>query len=488
MVVIDPTLMIGIPLFMAFLIPSVALIWKKAARYLAGGTIFFNLISSILLLRAALQSPVISILGGWQPPYGIVFIAGPLGAFLALLISTVSMLTWLYLPPHIKDGNETKFYMLYLLLTAGATGMVLTGDLFNLFVFTEITSIASFSLLAYSKGKDEKEAVEATIKYMIIGSLSSAFFIIGIALLYAATGTLNMADLAQKIPGANQNVVMLSMIMIITGLGIEAEMFPLNGWTPDAYTGAPHPVSVIFAGIVVKAGFYAMIRVIMTIYASTQALNIMLIFGLLTLIIGESSALRQTDLKRMLAYSSIGQMGLLLVAFSLHNQTAVVGGLYALLNHAIAKGLLFMAAGTFIFTLGSRDIKSLNGMGKRMPVTSTLFTIGAFSIMGLPFFGGFVSKIVIIAGSVEAGQEGIIVAAIILAASVIELVYFLRVIHRIWMRKPEEPGRLKEPPFTQTLPMMIMAALVFVMGIYPQAFFRVFIPAAQEILRAIGGA
>ncbi len=487
MVNIDPTLMIGIPLFMGFLIPSVAIVWKNSPRYLAGFTILFNLIASTLLLIRSLNAPVISVLGGWQPPYGIVFVAGPLGSMLALLISSMTMLTWFYLPPHIKEGNETKFYMLFILLMAGATGMVLTGDLFNLFVFTEITSIASFSLLAYSRGKDEKEAVEATIKYMIIGSLSSAFFLIGIALLYGATGTLNMADLASKIPSANHNLVMMALAMIITGLGIEAEMFPLNGWTPDAYTGATHPVSVMFASVVVKAGFFALIRVVFLIFgAATEALQILMIFGLLTLFVGESSALRQTDLKRMLAYSSIGQMGLLLVAFSLNNQTALVGGLYAMLNHAIAKGLLFMAAGSFIFALGTRDISALNGMGKRMPVTSALFTIGAFSIMGLPFFGGFISKIVIIAGSMQAGTEGMLVAILILSASLIELVYFLRVVHRIWMREPEDDSRLKEAPFTQMFPMIVLAAFVFLMGIYPQAFFKVLIPAAQELLRGLG--
>ncbi len=486
---VDPTLLIGIPLFMAFLIPSIAIGWKNSARYLAGATILSNLIISALVFIEAMNNPIVSVLGGWQPPYGIVFIVGPLGSMLALLISSISMLTWFYLPPHIKEGNETKFYMLFVLLMAGATGMVLTGDLFNLFVFMEITSIASFSLLAYSRGKDEKEAIEATIKYMIIGSISSAFFLIGIALLYGVTGTLNMADLAARIPQANHNVVILSVVMIITALGIEAEMFPLNGWTPDAYTGASHPVSVMFASVVVKAGFFALIRVIFLVYSgASEALQILLIFGLFTLFVGESSALRQTDLKRMLAYSSIGQMGLLLVAFSLGNQTALVGGLYAMLNHAIAKGLLFMAAGSFILAIGTRDIRALDGMGKRMPITSVLFTIGAFSIMGLPFFGGFISKIVIISGSMEAGSIGTLIAILILSASLIELVYFLRVVHRIWMKEPAKYTNLKEPSFTVTFPMMILGAFVFLMGVYPQVFFRVLVPAAQELLRAMGGA
>ncbi len=485
---VDPTLMIGIPLFIAFLIPTVAFGWKKAPRYLSGITILFNLIVSFMLLPQALNSPVVSYLGGWKPPYGIALYVGPLGAFLAALISSVSMLTWFYLPRYIKEGNETKFYMLYLLLTAGATGMVLTGDLFNMFVFTEITSIASFSLLAYSKGKDEKEAVEATIKYMVIGSLSSAFFLIGIALLYGATGTLNMADMASRIPDADHRTVVLSMMLIITGLGIEAEMFPLNGWTPDAYTGATHPVSVVFAGVVVKAGFYALMRVIFTIYGSRDALGILLIFGILTLFVGESAALRQKDLKRMLAYSSIGQMGLILVAFSIGNQTSLIGGLYALLNHAVAKSLLFMGAGAFIFALGTRNIESLDGIGKRMPGTSLLFTMGAFSIMGLPFFGGFISKITIIAGSAEAGDNGAIVAVLILAASIIELVYFLRIIHRIWLREPKKGLDVSDPPLSTLAPMAVLAVTVIIMGIYPQIFFRVIIPAAQELLKGLGGA
>ncbi len=483
--VIDPTLMIGVPLFMAFLIPASSLVNKRLPRYLAGATILFNLVLSIFLLNEALSSPVVSYLGGWRPPFGIVLYAGPLGSMLALLISTVSMLTWIYLPEYIEGGDKEKFYMLYLLLTAGATGMVLTGDLFNLFVFTEITAIASFSLLASAKGKDEKEAMEATIKYIIIGSLSSAFFLIGIALLYSVTGTLNMADMASRIHNADSRTVTLSMMFIITGLGVEAEMFPLNGWTPDAYTGALHPVSAVFAGIVVKAGFYALARVIFTIYASTTALGILLIFGILTLIIGESAALRQRDLKRMLAYSSIGQMGLIITAFGMGTQLSLVGGLYALLNHAFAKTLLFMAAGAFIASIGTRDIEALNGMGKKMPMTSLLFTIGAFSIMGLPLFGGFISKIVIVYASVDANY--LIIAILILSASVIELVYFLRVVQRIWM---EEPGEMevKRASNASIIPMLALASIVILMGIYPQAFFKILGPAAHELLRAIGGA
>ncbi len=483
--VIDPTLMIGVPLFIAFLIPVSTFINRKFPRYLAGGTILFNLILSMLLLDAALKSPVVSYLGGWKPPFGIVLYAGPLGAMLALLISTVSILTWIYLPEYIEGGDKEKFYMLYLLLTAGATGMVLTGDLFNLFVFTEITAIASFSLLAYSKGKDEKEAMEATIKYMIIGSLSSAFFLIGIALLYSVTGTLNMADLSSRIPHADPRTVAISMMFIITGLGVEAEMFPLNGWTPDAYTGASHPVSAVFAGIVVKAGFYALARVIFSIYASSTGLGIMLVFGIITLIIGESAALRQTDLKRMLAYSSIGQMGLIITAFGMGTQLSLVGGLYALLNHAFAKTLLFMSAGAFILSLGTRNIGALDGMGKKMPVNSILFTIGAFSIMGLPFFGGFISKIVIIYASMDAGY--MLIAILILSASVIELVYFLRVVQRIWMREPGD-SEVKKASNASIISMMVLAAIVIVMGIYPQAFFRILGPAAGELLKAIGGA
>ena len=483
--VINPSLMIGIPLFIGFLIPVAKLAGKSLPRYLSGGTILFNLIASIFLLDSALKSPVVEYMGGWKPPFGIVFYAGPLGSMLALLISTISMLTWIYLPEYIEGGDKEKFYMLYLLLTAGATGMVLTGDLFNLFVFTEITSIASFSLLAYAKGKDEKEAMEATIKYIIIGSLSSAFFLIGIAMLYSVTGTLNMADLAHRIKSADPRAVSLSMMFIITGLGIEAEMFPLNGWTPDAYTGAIHPVSAVFAGIVVKAGLYALARVMFSIYASTTALSILMIFGVITLIVGESAALRQKDLKRMLAYSSIGQMGLVLTALGIGTQTAVVGGLYAFLNHAFAKSLLFMAAGAFIISLGTRNIEALDGMGKKMPVTSLMFTIGAFSIMGLPFFGGFISKITIIYGSVDAGH--IFIAALILGASVIELVYFLRVVQRIWMREPSDVD-VERASNASIIPMLALASIVILMGIYPQVFFKVLGPAAHELLKAIGGA
>ncbi len=263
---VTPVHYIALPLMAAFLMPILGLISKKLTYYIPGVVFLYLVVVSTAMLPVALVSPIVEVLAGWRPPLGIDLYYGPLGGFLASLFAVLGFLVWLYSIIYMKNREEElpldKFYMLFMMAIAGATGIVLTGDIFNMFVFLEITAIAAYSLTAFLPNR---HGAEAAFKYILIGSLASTFLLLAILVLYSYTGTLNMAHIAQKMTDVPYHVQIFVLILFITGLGIEAELFPLNGWAPDAYMQAPIPVAAIFGGIVVKAGVYALFRVIFTV-------------------------------------------------------------------------------------------------------------------------------------------------------------------------------------------------------------------------------
>jgi formate hydrogenlyase subunit 3/multisubunit Na+/H+ antiporter MnhD subunit len=289
-----------------------------------------------------------------------------------------------------------------------------------MFVFLEIVAISAYSLTAFYPGRD---GAEAAFKYLLIGSFASALILLAIVILYTQTGTLNMADLATKMPFVPHSVKITVLVLFIVGFGIEAEMFPLNGWAPDAYSQAPGPIGAVFAGIVVKGGIYALIRIIYTIFDLPEVGEILIVLGVVTMVIAEVAALRQDNLKRMLAFSSIGQMGVVIIAFGIGTNTAMFAALFLMFNHAIIKGLLFMSGSYLVYNTPNKEIKYLSGYGKKMPAISLFFSLGALAIVGLPPFAGFWSKLYILISVADAGL--ITAVVLVLIASVIEAVYYL---------------------------------------------------------------
>ncbi|HFE52460.1 MAG TPA: hypothetical protein ENK07_03400, partial [Bacteroidetes bacterium] len=319
---VDPVLLIALPLLTAFLVPLVRRMWRPLGEALPLLTLLFNLGLAISYVPRALEKPIVVVIAGWKPPLGINLTIGPLGIFMAVLILFVAVLVAIYSIWYIREEPKERYCMLCLMLVTGSLGMVLTGDLFNLFVFMEITSISAYALTAFIRDRDGSEAA---FKYLIIGSLASNFFLLGVVLLYSATGTLNMADLASKLPNVDPRITVPAVILMVVGLGVESEMFPLNGWAPDAYSMAPTPIGAVFGAIVVKGAVYALARVLYTIFNFQGIIHFLVIMGIITLLMGEMAALRQRQIKRMLAFSSIGQMGLILVALGL----GTAGGLVA---------------------------------------------------------------------------------------------------------------------------------------------------------------
>ncbi len=475
---LTPVQFVAVPLFAAFFIPLVGKVSKEAVKYIPGLVFLYLAFVAVKLFPSAMEKPIVEIIAGFTPPWGIVLYYGPLAAFLISIVMVIGFVIWLYSFKFIIREPAEKFYMLFMMLVTGATGIMLTGDIFNLFVFFEITAIAAYSLTAFLRDKD---GAEAAFKYLLIGSFSSTFFLLAIALIYSNTHTLNMADLAVKMQTVATPIKLFILILFISGLGIEAEIFPLNGWAPDAYSQAPTPVASVFAGIVVKAALYALLRIIFLMFNWSEVFYLLLVLGVITMLIGEMSAMKQHQIKRMLAFSSIGQMGLIIIAFSIASVESLQAGLFQMVNHALIKPLLFFAAGYLVFHSGSKDISALDGLGKEKPITSFFFAFGALAIMGLPPFSGFWGKLFIL---LSAGDKHLVfVIALILISGIIEAVYYLRVIIRLYLYE-ETTKEVRRTPASGLVAMGILAVLILILGLYPNTILAYLKPAAKDLLHA----
>ena len=477
---LNPVLLIVVPIGLAFLMPLLGLISSKIAKWIPVFGFLFNSVVALSILPHVLDQPIIVKIAGFAPPFGINLVAGPVGMLLATMIAITGFLVAIYALKYIHKGAEEKYHILFLLLLAGATGVVLTGDIFNLFVFFEILCISSYALVAYF---GDRAGIESAVKYLIQGSIGSSLLLIGIGLLYGQFGTLNMADLAKNIVSFSDPSVFVPMIFMITGLGVEAAIFPLNAWLPDAHSSAPASVSAVLSGIAIEVGLYAVIRVLFTICHVTASFFMFFMFlGVVTVLIGEMSAFSQKNIKRMLAYSSIGQIGLIIFAFSLSTQFGVAGGLFQMLSHTLGKSLLFLSVGYMIYRTGSMEISSFEGIGKKMPWTSLFFTIGTLSIIGLPPFIGFSSKFLIIqAALAKADLLYTILMGVVLLGTVIEGTYFFRVIQTIYYKGDDIITEKKDSPVVCLISMSIFTILIIVIGVYPQIITKILNPAASEL-------
>jgi proton-translocating NADH-quinone oxidoreductase chain N len=480
---VNPVLLIAVPLGLAFAVPLFALFWKEAVKYIPPVALAFNLVVSLLLLSQVLENPVIVSIGGWRPPFCINLVAGPVGVLFSAIIALVGLLVSIYNLNYIREGATEKYHMLFLLLLTGATGVVLTGDIFNLFVFFEILCISSYALVAYLR---EKSGIESAVKYLIQGAIGSSLLLIGIGLLYGQFGTLNMADIAEKITSASPMSLFMPMVLLITGLGVEAAIFPLNAWLPDAHSSAPSSISAILSGIAIEVGLYAVARVIFTIFGAYSILLFLALLGILTLLIGELCAFSQNNIKRMLAYSSIGQIGLILFALAIATSYGVTGGLFQLVSHTLSKALLFLAAGYMIYRTGSMEISALEGMGRKMPFTCLAFTIGVFSLVGLPPFIGFPSKFLIVRAAL-ATQETVffIFISLVLLGTVIEGAYFFRVVQILYFKGEKPELEREEAPVVALISMFAFVVMIIVVGIYPKLITGILNSAASEFLNRL---
>ncbi len=459
-------LLVALPFLGAFLIPLVGMGSKRIAYSIPAIVLLADLGIALSLLPQALRAPIVVSISGWAPPLSINLYVGPLGLGLAILISLLGFLVAVYGMGYIHAEPKEKYHMLVLTLITGAIGMVLTGDIFNLFVFFEILSLSSYALTGYNR---DRTGTEAAVKYLIQGSIGSAFILIGIALLYGALGTLNMADLAARITAGDPMTMFLALSFLLVGFGIEAAISPLNAWLPDAHSSAPSSVSAILSGIAIETGAYAVARIVYTVFPGQGIMFVLAIIGIVTLLMGEMAAFHQhDDVKRMLAYSSIGQMGLIVFAFGMASQAGAFAALFQLVSHTLAKGLLFLAVGYMIYRVGSRRISAFAGLGRRMPMTGTMVAIAVLSLIGVPPFTGFMSKLAVVrAGLMQHSAVYTGMVVLVLVATMIEVGYLLRFLQVLFFAVPET-DEVAELPLSAALPIAILAALIIAIGIYPQ--------------------
>lgn len=485
-----PALVVVIPLFAAFLVPVIGYFNKRLIPYFVTLIALCSVILSTSNLRTVIQTGSISYtMGGWEPPWGIEYAIDYLNGFVSIVVIFIIFIVSIYAIKSVEQelaGKTINFYTVFLLLTAGLQGLIVTGDLFNIYVFLEISSIAAYALISVGKSRD---ALMASMNYLIIGTVSASFILLGIGYLYMVTGTLNMADLADRIPLAfdeRPKVVLAAFAFFLVGFSIKVGLFPLHTWMPDAYSMAPSAVSAMLASTFTKVAAYVMIRVMFTIFKpdfiiyTVNAHTILAWLAAIAIIAGSVLAIAQTDFKRMLAYSSVSQIGYIILGVALVNQIAMTGGIIHIMNHGIMKAALFMVAGAIIYKSGIRNINDFKGIGKTMPYTSAAFTLVALSMIGVPPTVGFVSKWYLALGAIEAGMW--IFVGVIMLSSLLNIVYFWRVFENMYFYRAEG-GRVDEVPFSMLLPILILAVMTFLLGLlalYPLR--EIMAPMVQIIL------
>jgi multicomponent Na+:H+ antiporter subunit D len=491
MIEIPPIIAIILPLFGAFLTPIIATISRRynVERKVCGG--FMVAVMVAMLLTVASLGPrvwngeiLIYKLGGWEPPFGINLAIDALSFQMALLIAGLGTLVAIYSLAYMKRDTRFDLYcILVLLITGGMMGIVFTGDLFNFYVFLEITCISSYALVAFRR---DSNSVEAGIKYMITGSLGTSLILLSITMLYGSIGSLNIADLGQKLALAKAGTETLPVILVValalfvTGIMIKVAMVPFHAWLADAFTAAPTSISALLAGPTAVVGIYWVARIPYLPFGMPVGI-ILVAIGIISMVVGVLMALVQTDFKRMLAYHVISQKGYMVLGIGLGTTLGLQGGLFHLLNHSTYKCMLFMCAGAVLHRTGSQKFDELGGLGKNMPITAATFLIGSLAISGIPPLNGFISKYTIYLAGVDAGHP--IITAIAVLVSALTLASFLKAFSSVFLGQSREQFKgVREAPMQMLFPMCVMAGLCIVIGLLPTFGFNIAGPAQSAAM------
>ncbi|NQV98829.1 MAG: monovalent cation/H+ antiporter subunit D family protein [Rhodospirillales bacterium] len=429
-------------------------------------------ISIMLLQQVQASGEIIYEIGGWAAPWGIEYRVDTLSAWVMVIVTSVGAVV----TPYAKLSAEKEidrdrlyiFYAMLLLCETGLLGITITGDAFNLFVFLEISSLSTYVLV--SMGKDRR-GLTAAYRYLIMGTLGATFYIIGVGLMYMMTGTLNIADLAKLIPDvAETRTVQAALAFLTVGLAIKLALFPLHLWLPNAYAFAPSVVTVFLAATATKVAVYALIRIVFTIFGGVDILesveirHVLAALAIAAMFAGSAVAIYQTNIKRMLAYSSLAQIGYMILGLSMNSVTGVTAGLVHLFNHAMMKGGLFMVMGCVVYRIGSAKLDDMAGLGKQMPVTMGAFVAGGLSLIGVPLSVGFISKWTLLQAAFEKGWWP--VAALIVVSSLLAVIYIWRVVEVAYFREPAAGQvAVKEAPFLMLIPMLLLIGASFYFGI-----------------------
>jgi len=459
-------LFIAISLGGAFLISIVGKRIKWFPDFLGNLTTLTLLcLSGFAVKLANSYGTIVYSVGSWKPPVGVAMVLDGLTSFMLVTVNLVAFVISIYAINYMERyTSKWKFYTLFLLMLAGMNGVIITGDIFNLFVFLEIASVASYALVAFGT---ERHELEAAFKYAVMSTVGSLFILVGIVFLYSYTSTLNMADmaviLAQKGIGS---VGLIVSVLFIMGFGLKAALVPFHAWLPDAHPSAPAPISAMLSGVLIKSlGIYTICRIFFNVIGLSLKISSLLMFlGAVSMVIGVFLAIGQWDFKRLLAYHSISQIGYVVLGIGLGTPLGILGGLFHLFNHSMFKSLLFLNSGAVEYSTGTRDLQKMGGLKERMPVTSATTLTASVSIAGIPPFNGFWSKLLIIIAAVEAGHFGYAFWAVL--ASILTLASFTKVMKYGFFGKLREKwSTIKEAPLFMVLAMVILALICLIGGV-----------------------
>ncbi|MCE2517960.1 MAG: monovalent cation/H+ antiporter subunit D family protein [Alphaproteobacteria bacterium] len=466
-----PALVVALPLLMAAviaLIPSRRVAWVLTLMTVISVT-FAAYGNALMTIGASVSYE----LGGWPPPWGIEFITDGASRVMAIIIASLSLVSTLYAKPliekeiHLDDIPRT--YAAWLLTIGGMMGLVMTADAFNLFVFLEISSLSAVTLVAMGAGVDRR-ALMAAFNYLIIGAIGATFYVIGVGFCYAVTGTLNMADLATRLPEATSAPVVVGLAFMATGMMVKAAAFPVHMWLPAAYSYAPSAVSSLLSAVATKAAIYVLARILFTVFGGLEDVTglimtwVLIPLSILAMFAGTILAIFEHDLKKMLAQSSIAQIGYITLALGIGTTATVTAGFIHMVNHAMIKGGLFMAVGALAVTLGRRaNLASITGLGRAMPITTSALLVCGFSLIGLPLTAGFISKIYLISALLDEGQG--VITALVLLSSALSVVYLWKMIEVMWMRPAPEGTKIQENPWMYG-PVWVLAVANIIFGVY----------------------
>ncbi len=442
------------------------------------------------LLGQVIEQGVISYaIGDWAPPVGIEYRIDQASAFLLVLVSLMAAVVVTAAPRSVSDEIEPErqgwFYAAFLLCLTGLLGMAVTGDAFNVFVFMEISSLATYILIALGR---ERRALVASYQYLVLGTIGATFYVVGIGLLFTLTGTLNMVDIARHLgPETDTRALVAALAFIGVGLALKLALFPLHLWLPNAYAFAPSAVTAFVASTATKVAVYLMLRLLFSVFGidisfgDTPAATMVLVLAAIAMIAPSVVAIFQSNVKRMLAYSSVAQIGYIMLGIAMLTQTGLTGGISHLFNHAVIKGCLFLSIACIVYSTGITRIEQMAGIGRTMPLTMSAFVLAGLGLIGAPGTAGFVSKWFLIRGAIE--QDRWVLAGVIVVSSLLAVIYVGRVIEIAWFRAPTAAAiRPRTPPAELLAGTWVLAAATVYFGFDTRITAGVAEQAAQLLL------
>ncbi len=474
----SPALVVVIPLIFAFLIVLLGW-WRKGLCYpITIGALSISFLASLDTLHTVLTAGTIHYyFGSWEPPWGIEYVVDHLNALVLVIVSFVSLVVGISSKRSVEQelpGKIVYFYCVFLLQVTGFLGIVATGDMFNLYVFLEIASLAGYALIAIG----EDGAPFASFNYLIFGTIGACFYLLGVGYLYITTGSLNMADLSRILPDLyHSKVVLVAFAFFLVGVSLKMALFPLHVWLPDAYTYAPSTVSALLAPLMTKVGAYVMIRVMFTVFEphfSVELIPATTMLGWMAagaILFGAILALAQDDLKRMLAYILVSEVGYIALGVGLANRNGLTGSILHILNDSFMMLALFLIVGAVMYRSGNREIPRLRYMHRKMPFTMAVLVIAGLSVIGIPPTCGFFSKWYLVLGAIDANKW--VFVAILLVSSLLNVILFFRVIENAYLEPREEYAgggselavAIEEAPLSLLMPILIAGAGIVLLGI-----------------------